>query len=161
MLRTDSRVTISHHNFVGEGINKNNGCGNIWWGVETPIQKQDLAQTSDNIQTLRWVALRLCAHPCIDQDEVAWDFDTRVNRPLRYCYILTPESVLHIHVPVDYYLSVHNSGKIYLQHHHWYYIHTHDIPFFWIAVYLWWRYLKFLLSILKLFVLADIRGSTS
>jgi hypothetical protein len=25
MLRTDSRVTISHHNFVGEGINKNNG----------------------------------------------------------------------------------------------------------------------------------------
>jgi hypothetical protein len=39
-------------------------------------------------------------------------FDTRVNRPLRYCYIWAPESVLHI--PVDYYLSVHNSGKIYL-----------------------------------------------
>jgi hypothetical protein len=35
---------------------------------------------------------------------------------LRYRYILAPESVLHI--PVDYYLSVHNSGKIYLQHHH-------------------------------------------
>jgi hypothetical protein len=60
---------------------------------------------------------------------------------------------------------VHNSGKIYLQHHHWYYkytyIHTHEIPFSWIAVYLWWRYLKFLLSILKLFVLADIKGSAS
>jgi hypothetical protein len=96
----------------------------------------------------------VCPHPYINQDEVAWAFDTRVNRPLRYCYILAPESVLHI--PVDYYLSVHNSGKIYLQHHHWYYIHTHDIPFFWIAVYLWWRYLQFLLSILKLFVLADI-----
>jgi hypothetical protein len=41
----------------------------------------------------------------------------------RYCYILAPEYVLHI--PVDYYLSVHNSGKIYLQHHHWYYIHTY------------------------------------
>jgi hypothetical protein len=33
-----------------------------------------------------------------------------VNRPLRYCYILTPKSVLHIHV--DYYLSVHNSGCV-------------------------------------------------
>jgi hypothetical protein len=40
-------------------------------------------------------------------------------------------------------------GKIYLEHHHWYY--SHDILFFWIADYLWWRYLKFLLSILKLF----------
>ena len=39
-----------------------------------------------------------------------------LNRPFRYCYILAPESVLHI--PVDYYLSVHNSGKIYLQYHH-------------------------------------------
>ena len=39
-----------------------------------------------------------------------------VNRPLRYCYILAPEYVLHI--PVEYYLSVYNSGKIYLQHHH-------------------------------------------
>ena len=39
----------------------------------------------------------LCAHPYIDQDEVASAFDTRVNRPLRYCYILAPESVLHIH----------------------------------------------------------------
>jgi hypothetical protein len=90
--------------------------------VETPIQKQDLAQTEDNIQTLRWVALGLWS-VCIDQDEVAWAFDTHVNRPLRYRYILAPESVLHI--PVDYYLSVHNSGKIYLQHHHWYYIHTY------------------------------------
>jgi hypothetical protein len=36
---------------------------------------------------------------------------------------LAPESVIHI--PVDYYLSVHNSGKIYLQHHHWYYIYTY------------------------------------
>jgi hypothetical protein len=70
----------------------------------------------------------LCAHPYIDQDEVAWAFDTRVNRPLRYCCILTPESMLHI--PVDYYLSVHNSGKIYLQHHHWYlYTQTHDTFF--------------------------------
>jgi hypothetical protein len=81
----------------------------------------------------------LCAPPYIDQDEVAWAFDTRVNRPLRYCYILAPESVLHIAQilltwywvtttlawRVDYYLSVHNSGKIYLQHHHWYYIHTY------------------------------------
>ena len=25
----------------------------FWRGVETPIQKQDLAQTEDNIQTLR------------------------------------------------------------------------------------------------------------
>jgi hypothetical protein len=132
------------------------------WGVETPIQKQDLAQPKDNIQTLKWVALGLCAHPYIDQDEVARAFDTRVNRPLRYCCIFAPESVLHI--PVDYYLSVHNSGKIYLQHHHCYYVHTyiHTIYlFFWIAVYLWWRYLKFLLCILKLFLLADIKGSTS
>jgi hypothetical protein len=54
--------------------------------------------------------------------------------------------------PVGYYLSVHNSGKIYLQHHHWYYIYTyiHTIySFFWIVDYLWWRYLKFLNSILK------------
>jgi hypothetical protein len=51
----------------------------------------------------------MCAHPYIDQDEVALAYDTRVNRPLRYCYILAPESVLHM--PVDYYLSVHNSGK--------------------------------------------------
>jgi hypothetical protein len=51
----------------------------------------------------------MCAHPYIDQDEVALAFDTRMNRPLRYCYILAPESVLHM--PVDYYLSVHNSGK--------------------------------------------------
>jgi hypothetical protein len=58
----------------------------------------------------------LCDHPSIDQDEVACAFDSRVNRPLRYCYILGSESVLHI--PVDYYLSVHNSGNIYLQHHH-------------------------------------------
>jgi hypothetical protein len=37
------------------------------------------------------------------------------------------------------------------------YIHTYThIPFFWMAVYLWWRYLKFLLSILNLFVPADI-----
>jgi hypothetical protein len=137
----------------------------------------------------------LCAHPYINQDEVDWAFDTRVNRPLRYCYILAPEYVLHIpvhpssnisssiifiytlfyyyyyhhfcfytfngcihqitsvnrplrycyilasesvlHISVDYYLSVHNSGKICLQHHHWYYIHTYmytyihtqDIPF--------------------------------
>jgi hypothetical protein len=79
-------------------------------------------------------------------------FDTRVNRPLRYCCILASESVLHI--PVGYYLSVHNSGKIYLQHHHWYYIYTYIYTiylFFWIADYLWWRFLKFLLSILKLF----------
>jgi len=38
------------------------------------------------------------------------------------CCILAPASVLHI--PVDYYLSLHNSGQIYLQHHHWY-IHTY------------------------------------
>jgi len=60
----------------------------------------------------------------------------------RYCYILAPESVLHI--PVNYYLSVHNSGKIYLQHHYCYYTHTyiHTIYlFFWIGFYLWWRYL--------------------
>jgi hypothetical protein len=30
---------------------------------------------------------------------VAWAFDTRVNRPLRYYYILAPEYMLHI--PVD------------------------------------------------------------
>ena len=137
---------------------------NIWWGVETPIKKQDLAQTEDNIQTLRWVAMGLWSvcSPVHRSRWSGWAFDTRVNRPLRYCYIWAPESVLHI--PVDYYLSVHNSGKyifatppliLYT------YIHTHDIPFFWIAVYLWWRYLKFLLSILKLFVLADIKGSTS
>jgi hypothetical protein len=57
--------------------------------------------------------------------------DIRVNRHLRYCYILTPESVLHI--PVDYYLYVHNSGKyifatppliLYTYIHT--YIHTHD-----------------------------------
>jgi hypothetical protein len=57
---------------------------------------------------------------------------------LFYFFIFAPESVLHI--PVDYYLSVHNSGKIYLQHHHWYYIHIyiHTIYlFFWIAVYIW------------------------
>ena len=129
--------------------------------VETPIQKQDLAQTEDNTQTLRLVALGLwsvCSpvhrwrwsglrfwHSC----EPAWAFDTRVNRPLRYCYILAPESVLHI--PVDYYLSVHNSAKIYLHATPplilYTYIHTHDIPFFWIAVYLWWRYLKFFIRI--------------
>ena len=40
----------------------------------------------------------------------------KMKWPLRYCYILAPASVLHI--PVDYYLSVHNSGKIYFQHHH-------------------------------------------
>ena len=78
-----------------------------------------------------------------------WAFDTRVNRPLRYCYILAPESVLHI--PVDYYLSVHNSAKIYLHATPplilYTYIHTHDIPFFWIAVYLWWRYLEFFIRI--------------
>jgi hypothetical protein len=88
--------------------------------------------------------LGLCVHPYIDQDEVVWAFDIRVNRPLRYCCIFAPESVLHI--PVDYYLSVHNSGKIYLQHHHCYYVHTyiHTIYlFFWIAVYLWWHQTKY------------------
>jgi hypothetical protein len=130
--------------------------------METPIQKQDLAQTEDNIQRLRWIALGLWSvcSPVHRSRWISWAFDTRVNQPLIYCYILVPESVLHI--PVDYYLSVHNSGKIYLQHFHWYYIHTyihtHDIPFFWIGVYLWSCYLKFLLSILKLFVLAGIKG---
>jgi hypothetical protein len=51
---------------------------------------------------------------------------------------------------------VHNSGKYICNT-------TTDINhmiylFFWIAVYLWWRYLKFLLFILELFVLADIKG---
>jgi hypothetical protein len=58
--------------------------------------------------------------------------------------LVSPEYMLHI--PVDYYLSVHNSGEIYLQHPHWYYIYTyiHTIYlFFWIAVYLWRRYMKF------------------
>jgi hypothetical protein len=40
----------------------------------------------------------LCGHTYIDQDEVARAVDTRVNQPLRYCYILAPESVLHIPV---------------------------------------------------------------
>jgi len=89
----------------------------FWWGVETPIQKQDLAQTEDNIQIL---SLNELPWDCVltrTSIKMKWAFDTRVNRPLRYCYILAPESVLHI--PDDYYLSVHNSGKIYLQHHHW------------------------------------------
>ena len=64
-------------------------------------------------------------------------------------------------------IIIYMCTTIYLQHHHWYYIHlyihtyTRYTFFFWIAVYLWWYYLKFLLSILKLFVLADIKGSTS
>jgi hypothetical protein len=59
----------------------------IWIGVSIPHQIP--------VHRSRWIS---------------WAFDTRVNQPLRYCYILAPESVLHI--PVDYYLSVHNSGKI-------------------------------------------------
>jgi hypothetical protein len=124
-------------------------------------QKQDLVQTEDNIQTLRWVALGLWS-VCSSVHRSRWSgwaFETRVNRPLRYCYILAPESVLHI--PVDYYLFVRNSGKIYLQHHHWYYIHIyiHTIYLF-LNSSLFMMALS-LLSILKLFVLADIKGSTS
>jgi hypothetical protein len=87
---------------------------------------------------------------------------TRVNRPLRYCYILAPESVLHI--PVDYYLSVHNSGKyifatppliIYT------YIHTYTRYTFFLNSSLFMMALSFLLSISKLFALADIKGCTS
>jgi hypothetical protein len=36
---------------IKQSINKNNGWGNSWWRVETPIQMQDLAHTEDNIQT--------------------------------------------------------------------------------------------------------------
>ena len=81
--------------------------------------------------------------------------DTVTSWPLNLCFI---------YLLIIIYLCTTLVKYICMQHHHWYYytyIHTHDIPFFWIAVYLWWRYLKFLLSILKLFVLADNKGSTS
>ena len=116
------------------------------------------ARSCPNVQILRWVALGL------------WSVCSLVHRSrwsgLSFWHSCEPAFKVLLHlgtwicasIPVDYYPSVHNSGKIYLQHHHWYYIHTcmHTI-----AVYLWWRYHMFLLSILKLFVLADIKDSTS
>ena len=134
--------------------------------METPIQKQDLDQTEDNIQTLRRVALELWS-VCSPVHRSRWSglsFWHSCEPAFKILLHLSTWIIICFYIPVDYYLSVHNSGKIYLQHHHWYYIYIciyTRYTFFWIEVYLWWRYLKFLLSILKLFVLADIKGSTS
>jgi hypothetical protein len=92
------------------------------------------------IHYVRWVVLGLWS-VCSPVNRSRWSGLSFWHRPLRYCYILAPVSVLHI--PVDYYLSVHNSGKIHLPHHHIHtYIHTYiqlyHITFFWIAIYQWW-----------------------
>jgi hypothetical protein len=122
--------------------------------METPIQKQDLAQTDDNKQTLRWVALGL------------WSVCSPIHRSiwsgLSFWYSCEPAFKILLHLGTWIYAS-YNCWLLSISAQLWWnifatsplilyiYIHTHDIPFFWISVYLWWRYLKFFLSIWKLF----------
>jgi hypothetical protein len=113
--------------------------------METPIQKQDLAQTDDNKQTLRWVALGL------------WSVCSPIHRSiwsgLSFWYSCEPAFKILLHLGTWIYAS-YTCWLLSISAQLWWnifatsplilyiytYIHTHDIPFFWISVYLWWRW---------------------
>ena len=111
--------------------------------METPIQKQGLPQMEDNIQTLCKVSC-LGTVVCVlsrTSIKMKWpELLTFVWTGLKYTVTFWHLNLYFIYLLIIICMCT-TLVNIYLQHHHWYhihtYIHTHHITFFWIAVYLW------------------------